>query len=417
MSRDDESRRARAPVVLFVVAVALLGLGYGLAAGIWNFPPGPQVRALEHDLRDLAHHWRNDLGMEPTRHLVPGYPDRRERFAVLDPETMDDGFIMVVGTFAGRDTISTLVLYDRDGREAHAWAVDYRQMDPDGPAPQNVFMHGLAVFEDGSIIVNFDVGNTLARVGPCGNVIWSIEGRYHHAVWRSYDDTIWTWRDDTLVQLDPESAEILAEIDLLEDVLKRHQLQGVLALHSAENDNGLIMSFDPFHANHVAVLDPEMADAFPQFQAGDLLISLRELNLVGVIDPETTALKWWSIGPWHRQHHPHFLPDGSILVYNNNMNFGASNIMRTRPDTGETEIVFEPTPEAPFYSWRRGKHQLTPNGNLLITESERGRVFMAAPDGRLVWEYNNIWDEERNGVLSEAMHLPADFFAEGAFRC
>lgn len=417
MSKEREGSADRLPRVLFMVAVVLVAFGYGLAAGVWGLPPAAQVRALEADLRDLSEHWKNDAGLEPTRHLVPGYPDRRERFAVLRPEAMTEGHMLIVGTFAGRETISTLVLHDAEGREIHAWSVDYSEIDPDGPRPQNTFMHGLALFEDGSIVVNFDVGNAMARIGPCGEILWSIEGRYHHAVWHSYDGTVWTWRDDTLVQLDAEDGGILRELDLVEDIMIPHGLQGVLAVQSNEQPDELELAFDPFHANHVAVLEPAMADAFPMFEAGDLMISLRSLNLVGVVDHRTGALKWWSIGPWHRQHHPHFLPDGTILVYNNNMSFGVSNIMKIDPRSDRTEVVFEGNAEVPFYSWRRGRHQFLENGNLLITESERGRAFIVTPDGSLVWEHNNIWDEKRNGVLSEATLLPVGFFAEGALRC
>ena len=85
------------------------------------------------------------------------------------------------------------ILLNRDGKgELHYWPVAYERIDPDGKDPENVFLHGLEVLPDGSLIVNFDKGNALARIDACGNVLWSLLGRFHHAVSRAYDGTIWT---------------------------------------------------------------------------------------------------------------------------------------------------------------------------------------------------------------------------------
>ncbi len=54
-----------------------------------------------------------------------------------------------------------------------------------------------------------------------------------------------------------------------------------------------------WHANDAEPLPKEYADAFPQFDAGDLLISFRNINLVFVASPTTGEIKWcrgWSAG-------------------------------------------------------------------------------------------------------------------------
>lgn len=105
------------------------------------------------------------------------------------------------------------------------------------------------------------------------------------------------------------------------------------------------------------------------------------------------------------------------MVYNNNMSFEKSNIMAIDPSTNEVRVLFEGSEETPFYSWRRGKAQLLPNKNLLIAESEKGRAFEVTPEGELVWEYNNIYDAESNGVVSNAIHIPPGYFDEDALSC
>ena len=43
------------------------------------------------------------------------------------------------------------------------------------------------------------------------------------------------------------------------------------------------------HLNDIEELRPEIAGRFPQFAAGDLLVSERDYNLIMVIDPRTRS--------------------------------------------------------------------------------------------------------------------------------
>ena len=409
---------AKLPLLLFLFAVAFFPFCYGLAAGLWKLPPAETALQSYYDLRNLVLHWRNDFELEPSRHLVEGYPERRQGFVAYKPEALGEGRILVSGLTPGSETINGARLLDSSGEQIQFWPLDYGKIDPGGPAAWNVFQHGIAVLPDGSLIVNFDAGKRLARFGPCGEVVWASEGSFHHSAALADDGTLWTLRDDSLVQVDAANGAVLAEISLVEDLIERQGLHGILALRSEENpEDEFEFGHDPLHGNHVEALPAEMAAAFPMFEAGDLLISLRNLNLVGVVDPDTKELKWWKIGPWHRQHDPHFAADGRILVYNNDMNFGPSQILAVNPASQEVEVVFEGSEAAPFYSWRRGKFQALEDGRLLITESERGRVFMVDAEGEMIFEYNNIYDETYNGVLSAAFFLPPGFFEAGALDC
>ncbi len=156
-----------------------------------------------------------------------------------------------------------------------------------------------------------------------------------------------------------------------------------------------------------------MASAFPMFEAGDVLISLRELNLVAVVDPESGRMKWWRHGPWFKQHDPDFEPDGTITVFDNGTGTGSSKIRRVRPvDGADVETVFAGSKEVPFYTWRRGKHQTLPDGNILLTEAEGGRVLEVTPEGELVWERHMVWNAEKNLIITEARFVPEDFFKD-----
>ena len=181
--------------------------------------------------------------------------------------------------------------------------------------------------------------------------------------------------------------------------------------------DGIQLDGDPFHLNDAEILDHQKASVFPLFEVGDLLLSFRELNLIAILDPDDYILKWWQIGPWYRQHDPDFLDDGTISVYNNNTGFGNSGIVSVNPQSGVVKTLFKGSKRIPFYSWRRGKHQHLKNGNILITESEAGEVFEVDAGGDLVWQYQNIFDESRNGLINDAIQLPLDFFEPNALRC
>ena len=393
---------------------------YGFSAGVGQLPPHDLLVSTLATTHDLMNFWRNDFGFRPTRHLVRGH-DGKPGFDAIDPAGMAPGNRLIAGLSANRNALNGAFLFDETGREIHYWPLDYEALDPGDISPFNVFLHGTEPFEDGSLVVNFDAGNVLARIGPCGDILWRNHGPFHHAVSRSHDGSIWTLLGDGIAQVDPETGEVLRNISILDDIILAHGLHGLLAIRSIPDENDLILQTgdqeDAFHTNDVEVLPPDLAAAFPQFSTGDLLVSMRNLNLVAVIDPDSNDVKWWQIGPWFRQHDADFLPDGRISLFDNNMSFGQSQIVRTDPRTGDHEIAFEGSPSFPFYSWIRGTHETLENGNLLVTDSQAGRAFEVSQDGKIVWQFNNAYDDEWNGVLNKAVVLPPDFFEPGVFDC
>jgi hypothetical protein len=97
------------------------------------------------------------------------------------------------------------------------------------------------------------------------------------------------------------------------------------------------------------------------------------------------------------------------------MGVGTSQIMTVDPKTNDVKIVFEGKHQGDFYTWRRGRHQALPNGNIMIAESEKGRAIEIDRRGEVVWRFENIYDAARNGLVNEALVLPSNFFAAGAF--
>lgn len=137
---------------------------------------------------------------------------------------------------------------------------------------------------------------------------------------------------------------------------------------------------DVLHANSVRVLD----GAKPGLgRRGNLVVSLREMDLVAVVDPGARRVRWsWGPGVIEGQHDASVTSNGDLLVFDNRPFRGASRVLEVAPATGG--IVWS---QEGFFSPTRGGGQALPNGNVLIVESERGRAFEVTRAGATVWEY------------------------------
>jgi len=141
---------------------------------------------------------------------------------------------------------------------------------------------------------------------------------------------------------------------------------------------------DPFHANSVEVLDGSVPH--PAFSAGNILVSIRNMDCLAVLDPRARSVVWTSCGRWQRQHEARVTPEGRIMLFDNRKFDGQSRVVEF--DVVGGQMTWSYTHED-FYSQGAGAQQLLPNGNVLVTESQKGRVFEITRDGRLVWEYLN----------------------------
>ncbi len=410
----------------YIASIAVICVVYGTVSSWWGWFPAPQLGLAHRTMLELKANWRNDLALEPTRHLVApddsgAAPDPDRGFALLAPERVAPGYVLVAGLSDDQETsVHVVRLFDAAGDELHRWPIRYGLLDTERK-PQNVMLHGMEVFPDGSLVVTFDSGSAVARIDACGEPMWSRSGKYHHSMTNDGQGRLLTWRDEVVVWLDPETGEEVHTLDLKTIINAQDGLQqGYFDIRTRTPEiagRDLAYLEDPFHPNDAEALTPAMADAFPMFKAGDVLISLRELNLIAVVDPEDGTMKWWRHGPWMKQHDPDFQPDGTITVFDNGTGTGGSKIRRIDPADDSLSVDYAGSTNAPFYTWRRGKHQILPNGNLLLTEAEHGRVFEAAPDGEIVWDRHMAWDAELNLIVTEARHVDPDFFDGGPPTC
>jgi hypothetical protein len=413
---------------LFFTAVVFLltavSFGYGLAIGrlqIWPYD-------LMDSLYDVA------TGLAKYGEVVPRgrrFPApagaARQAFTVHDPNRISDGYYAFIG-WDDRIKLYAAWLYDSQGNLVHTWPIDYYALDPDGPLNGSVSPHPFHVLPDGSILVGFDHGDVLARLDPCGEVIWKKKGIYHHSLSRAEDGSFWVWRGEGtpyghynyMENFDAGTGAKIGEIGLIQDVVSNMGSSSAVfgvrpdyPFESFERDPAKKDkdATDLFHPNDVDILSSDLAPMFPMFEAGDLLLSFRNLNLVAVLDPESYRLKWWSHGPWIGQHDPDFTVDGMISVFSNNTLRERSEIIQMDPGTKEfSNDLFGG--EVSFKTDFMGKHQYLPNGNVLIIVSDEGRALEVTAEGTNVAEFNNIssFSLDYNEHLDNGMWVSSDYF-------
>ena len=297
--------------------------------------------------------------------------------------------------------------------------------------------------------MNFD-NCGLVKLDRCGNILWTLARESHHSVEKAEGGGFWVpgnrnhskerdspfppfqtpLKEHTIMKVS-EDGKVLMEISvpkLFYDNGLESLLTSTGELFRAWHSHGEIV-----HLNKIAELSSDIANDFPIFNTGDLALSLREYNLILVVDPDTKKIKWWRIGPWLRQHDPEFIPGGKLIVFNNNIYrtaFGenrsdvsslsvprVSNIMEIDPVSDEYRVIYGGVSGQEMLSIIRGKHELTVNGGLLVTESEGGRVFETDATGRIIWEYINRYDSDEVAEINEARIYPADYFRVSDWSC
>jgi uncharacterized protein (UPF0248 family) len=126
---------------------------------------------------------------------------------------------------------------------------------------------------------------------------------------------------------------------------------------------------------------------------GDFLVSLRNINTVGIISKETGHFLWkWGPGQiWH-QHHASFLDNGNILIFDNGSHskgIDRSRVVEINPQNDEIVWEYTESPPVSFFSFHISSADRLSNGNTFICEGAYGRVFEVTRDGEIVWEFVN----------------------------
>lgn len=437
--------------LLFVLATRVTVIGGVFLLGMYS---GVTRNALYRGVADYLTGLRASiLAVEETAVLAPkGFliEDSGPAAGVTIDRRGDDGALTLVSGFFDDD--NGLVLMRHDGTAVARWKASFHDLFPDDDflhqAPStnwNIDTHGALALPDGSVVFNFEYGG-LVKLDRCGRPVWTLEHPTHHSVELAEGGGFWVpgrdfvnegtsavppfeapFMDDLILRVS-DDGRILTRLSVSE-VLYENGLEALLTARQEHVRIKGLWRGEVLHLNKIAELPAALAPAFPQFAAGDLLLSMRTRNLVLVLDPSSRQVKWWQVGPWRRQHDPEFGADGRIILFNNNAYVGIqgdapagvgpwqSNVMAVDPKTGATEVLFGETPEQSFFSLVRGKHDLLDDGGLLVTVAEQGTVIQSDGAGNVIWQYVNRYDAAHLAKVSEARLYPPGYFTVTDWTC
>ena len=414
-------------------AVALVMFVYGIGVGKYDWPPARQLKMAMDAAQDWKENWRHYLGIR-SRYVEPT-PRRTGGVTVYDRQRAFDGYTFVTANYEG---MAQALLLDMNGEIVHRWTLDPRELWPDrireSPAGilRDMNIHGAMMTPEGEVFLNVYALGTV-KLDRCSRPVWSIARDTHHDldVLPNGDLLIVGWEkvfetrperprlfpgpegyylDETLIRVSPEG-EILEEWSLI-DALYASDRQDLL--FSGPGSTVASRVKDPLHNNTVEVLDAEMADAFPLFEAGDIMVSFRNINTIVVFDGRSRLVKWSTTGPFLGQHDPDFLPDGHILLYDNRITggkalFGNTRLLEIDPVGSRIVWEWEGKGEFAFYNRSRGEQAPLPNGNILAVDSHGGRLFEVEPEsGEVVWEWVNLVEPGWAGNVVDAERYPRD---------
>lgn len=428
---------AQKAALIYLICLGCMTWGYGIAKFEWwphtliqetlqfieGHPEAPKTTVIEKI--------QNDLGGRPSRKLVPyraetEHPERPYRVARLphkNPRRLDPlifksskatpSLRFIYGSFDHSDSINGALLLSEEGQIIWQWRVTEAGLSWDEHASSDrAFPHGVLITPDGELIAAFDSGVSLQKIDRCSQRVWATKTRVDHSLSLAPNGDIWgVLSPDSLLVFDPKTGRRKRQLDMMKIIDRNPEIDplGLRQLDTAHQSKWVKQGGSFWHPNDVEPLPSALADAFPQFDSGDLLISMRSINLVFVLSPKNLQIKWWRIGAWRRQHDPDWQPNGMITVFNNNSHRAFSTIVQIDPKTYQSEVIFNGEKEK-FYSWMRGKHQRLSSGHLVITSPQQGRFFEVTPEGEVVFEFVNRFDSNHAMLISEAITLPLDYF-------
>lgn len=426
--------------ILLVISLLLVAYSYGIASVTWKLFPYQHIQRGSLAIKA----WREVL-FEPEGSYAATLPVGVKRMSKEIPKSRvetpgatgsssDDGVILMTGgPFQLMDHCPEhgcmAWLMTRDGTILHSWRFDPVALWPDTSMflfsgqvePSKFYPIGLTMFENGDLVVSFQAFNVypygigIAKLDRDSNVLWSHPDYSHHwltadAEGRIYAPSLNTlegsheigdtrkdlecdkigWYEDVIRVLSPQG-ETLREYPLLE-LLAQSDYAGQIA--------ATVNPCDPTHLNSIELVSGQLANTVDGFAAGDLLVSMRELNMVALLDKDSGAVKHAVAGRTVAQHSPQFLPDGQVLVFDNQggaKDLGGSRVVQVDLLSGDFEVVF-PKPDderwLPFYTETAGHIDVAEDGSrALVSSSDQGTVLEIDVDsGEVLWVYRNWHD-------------------------
>lgn len=380
----------------FFAGFVFLAFSLGVLSSYFKWAPS----SLYNDVFVEYKQWKQEQRRN-KRHA----PITRLSFAkteIVDPAHAYLGYTLVA---RGDDSLSMI---DSEGHVVHRWNMPYKNVWPEvrtssDPAKKPFFFSGY-LYPNGDVLATYHgytgktFGYGLVKLDKESRLVWKVPN-VHHGVYVSDDKKIYALTHNWLVRPAPD-------VSMLEDhIVILSEKDGSELKNISIPDAFRGTPFEPliFHkqpidkrgnftdASSVMALDGGMADKFPMFKKGQVLVSLSNQSCLAVIDPESKKVVWAARNVWKEQNKAAFLPNGNILIYDNKGYFNGekrkSRIIEFNPATLAVEWEYDGGEDDDmFYSGNLGSFQVLPNGNYLVILHSQGRVIEVTHDKKIVWD-------------------------------
>lgn len=234
--------------------------------------------------------------------------------------------------------------------------------------------HNFSVAEDGHIFVPaLEVVDSPLRIGRTAAQIFSETNKIY---------------SDVILELDADGNQ-LSRISLL-DALFESGYHG----HLVRSNASMVLTDDPLHLNEARLVGEADASQLPGIAADDLLVSMRNINTVGILDRHTQRFKWIASGASVGQHSPRIY-DRGVLVLDNlggDRELGGTQLVHIDFETGLSKTVF-PRAGVPMPDLCRtinsGHLDIHEDGkHVLVAVTHEGAAWeVDLESGQVDWEY------------------------------
>lgn len=290
------------------------------------------------------------------------------------------------------------------------YAKGYNEANPRKPLKGSdlYFMHPL-MLPDSSLLITSQLTSLIARINSENELMWLKNDRiYHHSLEMDADGSVFACTqpfesnqydilpgdydmyksrllDDHITRIDPSDGSILSDKAVMEILLENGYEELLLY-------KGQVIS-DPIHLNDI---QPALTDS-EYWKRGDLLVSCRNISTVFLYRPSTEKILWLRHGPWYNQHDVDFVGGSQIMVFGNNVlreesqidpRITSKNLAFSNKRTHNEVYLYDfetDSVKTPYHSLMEseeirtitsGRCDLLPNGDLLVEETNNGRIVI-----------------------------------------
>lgn len=347
-------------------------------------------------------------------------PSDRSGVVAFDEDRAQPGYALYTSGHAPEATLMAL-----DGQVLHTWRTAFQAAWPERELTRKDkgvhYWRRATLLPTGEILAIFE-GHGLIKVGVDSTLLWARENGAHHDLEVLEDGRLLVLLREAKVRTEvhpykPILEDFVAWLDPEGNELRRISVFDALAESPFADlfEKSSRKAGDLFHTNSVELLDGRGADRLPELRAGNLLLSSRVLDALLILDPDAGTIVWaWQGPPFRRQHDPHLLDDGNLLVFDNvGRSKTRSRVLELDPVARSVVWSYGDTDEQRLFSRTCGLADRLDGGTTMVIESAAGRAVEVTREGEVVWEFRSPHRSGDEGqyiaTLFEVQRLPPDF--------